>query len=138
MIPLWTTTAFPSNARGAPATKTGILSASASMLLYGAAAPFGDDCIAAMGIAVRSLTIGALPITSFFMGSQAVLGFGCSRPQSSAVDNVALSVLYSAAVVSFTRPLVRLFSDSGNVPEIAVSTCIVFHFFLSSLVLRVS
>ncbi|WGD56907.1 hypothetical protein QA641_36605 [Bradyrhizobium sp. CB1650] len=65
MIPLWTTATFPSYAVGAPATKTGILSASASMLLYGAAVPFGDDCIAAMGIAVRSLAIGALPITGF-------------------------------------------------------------------------
>lgn len=61
---------------GAPATMTGILSAIASMLLYGAAAPFGDESIAAMGIAVRLLTIGALPITGFCMGSQAVLGFG--------------------------------------------------------------
>lgn len=121
---------------GAPATMTGILSAIASMLLYGAAAPFGDDCIAAMGIAVRLLTIGALPVTGFCMGSQAVLGFGWGAHDLPRVwkaaklmlsMSVALSVAYSAAVVSFARPLVKLFSDSENVTEIAVLTCIVFH-----------
>ncbi|WP_346657373.1 MATE family efflux transporter [Bradyrhizobium monzae] len=123
---------------GAPATLTGILSAIASMLLYGAAAPFGDDCIAAMGIAVRLLTIGALPVTGFCMGSQAVLGFGWGARDLPRVwkaaklmlsMTVALSVAYSAAVVSFARPLVKLFSDNENVTEIAVLTCIVFHLF---------
>lgn len=123
---------------GTPATMTGILSAIASMLLYGAAAPFGDDCIAAMGIAVRLLTIGALPVTGFCMGSQAVLGFGWGAHDLPRVwkaaklmlsMTVALSVAYSAAVVSFSRPLVKLFTDSENVTEIAVSTCIVFHLF---------
>lgn len=123
---------------GAPATMTGILSAIASMLLYGAAAPFGDDCIAAMGIAVRLLTIGALPVTGFCMGSQAVLGFGWGARDLPRVwkaaklmlsMTVALSVAYSAAVVSFARPLVKLFSDSENVTGIAVLTCIVFHLF---------
>ncbi|MHC4044745.1 MATE family efflux transporter [Bradyrhizobium xenonodulans] len=123
---------------GAPATMTGILSATASMLLYGAAAPFGDDCIAAMGIAVRLLTIGALPVTGFCMGSQAVLGFGWGARDLPRVwkaaklmlsITVALSVAYSAAVVSFARPLVKLFSDNENVTEIAVLSCIVFHLF---------
>lgn len=123
---------------GAPATMTGILSAIASMLLYGAAAPFGDDCIAAIGIAVRLLTIGALPITGICMGSQAVLGFGWGARDLPRVlkaaklmlsMSVALSVAYSAAVVSFTRPLVKLFSDSENITEIGVSACIVFHLF---------
>ncbi|WP_426411907.1 MATE family efflux transporter [Bradyrhizobium ganzhouense] len=123
---------------GAPATMTGILSAIASMLLYGAAAPFGDDCIAAMGIAVRLLTIGALPVTGFCMGSQAVLGFGWGAHDLPRVwktaklmlsMTVALSVAYSAAVVSFAQPLVKLFSDNENVTKIAVLTCIVFHLF---------
>ncbi|KRR02275.1 MATE family efflux transporter [Bradyrhizobium jicamae] len=123
---------------GAPATMTSILSAIAFMLLYGAAAPFGDDSIAAVGIAVRLLTIGALPITGFCIGSQAILGFGWGSRDFARVlktakfilsMTVALSVAYSAAVVIFARPLVRLFSDSEKVTEIAVSTCIVFHLF---------
>ncbi|MGY3622405.1 MATE family efflux transporter [Bradyrhizobium sp. USDA 10063] len=123
---------------GAPATMTSILSAIAVMLLYGAAAPFGDESIAAVGIAVRILTIGALPITGFCIGSQAVLGFGWGARDFARVlkaakfmlsMTVALSVAYSAAVVIFARPLVRLFSDSDKVTEIAVSTCIVFHLF---------
>ncbi|WP_051334969.1 MATE family efflux transporter [Bradyrhizobium sp. Ai1a-2] len=123
---------------GAPATMTSILSAVAFMLLYGAAAPFGDDSIAAVGIAVRLLTIGALPITGFCIGSQALLGFGWGSRDFARVlravkfilsMTVALSVAYSVAVVIFARPLVRLFSDSEKVTEIAVSTCIVFHLF---------
>ncbi|MCA6112192.1 MATE family efflux transporter [Bradyrhizobium cenepequi] len=123
---------------GAPATMTSILSAIASMLLYGAAAPFGDDSIAAVGIAVRFLTIGALPVTGLCIGSQAILGFGWGAGDFARVlkaakfilsMTVALSVAYSAAVVIFARPLVGLFSDSEKVTEIAVSTCIVFHFF---------
>lgn len=123
---------------GAPATMSSILAAIAFMLLYRAAAPFGDDFIAAVGIAVRLLTIGALPITGFCLGSQAVLGFGWGSRDFARVlktakfilsMTVALSVAYSAAVVIFARPLVRLFSDSEKVTEIAVSTCIVFHLF---------
>ncbi|WP_377828054.1 MATE family efflux transporter [Bradyrhizobium lupini] len=123
---------------GAPAAMTGVLSAIAIMLLYGAAAPFGDESIAAVGIAVRILTIGALPITGFCIGAQAVLGFGWGARDFARIlktakfmllMTVSLSVTYSAAVVVFARPLVRLFSDSDKVTEIAVSTCIVFHLF---------
>ncbi|WGD51171.1 MATE family efflux transporter [Bradyrhizobium sp. CB1650] len=123
---------------GAPATATSILSALAGMFLYGAAARFGDEFVAAVGIAVRILTIGALPITGFCIGSQAVLGFGWGARDLARVlrvakfmlsITVALSFAYSAAVMLFVRPLVRLFSDSDNVTEIAVSTCIIFHLF---------
>lgn len=123
---------------GAPATATSILAALAGMFLYGAAARFGDDFIAAVGIAVRILTIGALPVTGFCIGSQAVLGFGWGARDFARVMKVAkfmvsitvaLSVAYSAAVIVFVRPLVRLFSDSDKVTDIAVSACIVFHLF---------
>lgn len=123
---------------GAPATMTSILSAIAVMLLYGAAAPFGEESIAAVGIAVRLLTIGALLISGFCVGSQAILGFGWGARDFSRVlraakvmlsMTVALSVTYSAAVMIFARPLVRLFSDSDSVREIAVSACTVFHLF---------
>ncbi|MCS3764677.1 MULTISPECIES: MATE family efflux transporter [Bradyrhizobium] len=123
---------------GAPATMTSILSALAVMLLYGAAAPFGDDSIAAVGIAVRILMVGALPITGFCIGAQAILGFGWGARDYAHIlraakfmlfVTIAFSVLYSAAVVIFARPLVSLFSDNEYVTEIAVSTCIVFHLF---------
>lgn len=123
---------------GAPATTTSILAALAGMFLYGAAARFGDDFIAAVGIAVRILTIGALPITGFCIGSQAVLGVGWGARDFARVMKVAkfmlfitvaLSFAYSAAVMLFVWPLVRLFSDSDKVTEIAVSSCIVFHLF---------
>ncbi|WP_235939763.1 MULTISPECIES: MATE family efflux transporter [Bradyrhizobium] len=45
---------------GGRAGDNSILSALAVMLLYGAAAPFGDVSIAAVGIAVRILMVGAL------------------------------------------------------------------------------
>ncbi|MCP3397136.1 MATE family efflux transporter [Bradyrhizobium sp. CCGB01] len=123
---------------GVPATMTSILSAVADMLLYGAAAPFGDEAIAAVGIVMRILTIGSLPIIGFCIGSQAVLGFGWGARDFAHVlktakfmlsITLALSVAYSAVVVSFARPLVGLFSDSEKVTEIAISTCIVFHLF---------
>ncbi|WP_368508778.1 MATE family efflux transporter [Bradyrhizobium lupini] len=123
---------------GAPATMTSILSALAVMLLYGAAAPFGDDSIAAVGIAVRILMVGALPITGFCIGAQAILGFGWGARDYAHIlraakfmlfVTIAFSVLYSAAVVIFARPLVSLFSDNEYVTELAVSTCIVFHLF---------
>ncbi|WP_439373405.1 MATE family efflux transporter [Bradyrhizobium sp. DASA03120] len=123
---------------GAPASVTSILSAIAVMLMNRAAAPFGDESIAAVGIAVRILTIGALPITGFCIGSQAILGFGWGARNFARVlkaakfmlcITVAFSIAYSAAVVIFARPLVRLFSDSDKITEIAVSTCIIFHLF---------
>ncbi|MGY0569661.1 MATE family efflux transporter [Bradyrhizobium sp. RDM12] len=117
---------------------TSILSALAVMLLYGAAAPFGDDSIAAVGIAVRILMVGALPITGFCIGAQAILGFGWGARDYAHIlkaakfmlfVTIAFSGVYSAAVVIFARPLVSLFSENENVTEIAVSTCIVFHLF---------
>ncbi|WP_245334274.1 MATE family efflux transporter, partial [Bradyrhizobium guangdongense] len=91
------------------------------------------------------LTIGALPVTGFCIGSQAILGFGWGAPDFARVlkaaklmlsMTVALSVAYSAAVVIFARPLVRLFSDSENVTKVAVSTCIVFHLFFGLFVIQ--
>ncbi|MBH5396298.1 MATE family efflux transporter [Bradyrhizobium sp. CNPSo 4010] len=123
---------------GAPATTTSVLSALAGMFLYGAAARFGDEFIAAVGIAVRILNIGALPITGLCIGCQAVLGFGWGARDLARVVKVAkfmlsitvaLSFAYSATVMVFVRPLVRLFSDSDKVTEIAVWSCIVFHLF---------
>ncbi|WP_029084909.1 MATE family efflux transporter [Bradyrhizobium sp. th.b2] len=123
---------------GAPATMTGIVSAVYLMLMYRAAAPFGGESIAAVGIAMRLLTIGALPIAGFCIGSHAVLGFSWGARDFARVlkaakfmlsMTVAFSIAYSAAIVIFARPLVRQFSDSDNITEIAVSTCIVFHLF---------
>lgn len=123
---------------GAPAATTSILSALAGMFLYGAAARFGDEFIAAVGLAVRILTIGALPIAGFCIGSQAVLGFGWGARDFARTlkvakfivsITVALSFAYSAAVMAFVRPLVGLFSHSDKVTEIAIPTCIVFHLF---------
>nr|WP_245181603.1 MATE family efflux transporter [Sinorhizobium mexicanum] len=126
------------SAIGAPATVTGMLSAVAFVLLYRAAAPFGDDSIAAVGIAARLLTIGTLPIMGLCIGSQAVLGFSWgardfARARKAAKFMlsvaVAFSATFSAVVVIFARPIVRLLSDSEDVAEIAVSTCIMFHLF---------
>ncbi|WP_331375746.1 MATE family efflux transporter [Sinorhizobium chiapasense] len=123
---------------GAPATVTGILSAIASLLLNRAAAPFGDHSVAAVGIAVRLLTIGALPIMGLCIGSQSVLGFSWGAQDFARVQKaakfmlsvaVAFSATFSAVVVIFARPIVRLLSDSEGVAEIAVSTCIMFHLF---------
>ncbi|AVA24294.1 MATE family efflux transporter [Rhizobium sp. NXC24] len=123
---------------GAPATITGILSAVAFVLLNRAAAQFGDNSVAAVGIAARLLTIGALPITGLCIGSQAVLGFSWGAQDFARVQRaakfmlsiaVAFSASFSAVVVIFARPIVRLFSDSEDMTEIAVSTCIMFHLF---------
>ncbi|MFC0804456.1 MATE family efflux transporter [Ensifer sp. P24N7] len=123
---------------GAPATITGILSAVASLLLNRAAAPFGDHSVAAVGIAVRLLTIGTLPIMGLCIGSQAVLGFSWGAQDFARVQKAAkfmlsvavgFSATFSAVVVTFARPIVRLLSDSEDVAEIAVSTCIMFHLF---------
>ncbi|WP_018240325.1 MATE family efflux transporter [Ensifer sp. BR816] len=123
---------------GAPATITGILSALAFMLLNRAAAPFGDNYIAAVGIAARLLTIGTLPIMGLCIGSQAVLGFSWGAQDFARVQKAAkfmlsiavgFSASFSAVVVVFARPIVRLLSDSEEVTEIAVSTCIMFHLF---------
>ncbi|WP_312033089.1 MATE family efflux transporter [Ensifer sesbaniae] len=123
---------------GAPATITGILSAASFMLLYRAAATFGDNSIAAVGIAARLLTIGTLPVVGFCIGSQAVLGFSWGAQDFARVQKAAsfmlstvcaFSVSFSTVVVIFARPIVCLFSDSEDVTQIAVSTCIMFHLF---------
>ncbi len=123
---------------GAPVTINGILTAASFMLLYRAAATFGDNSVAAVGIAARLLTIGTFPIVGFCIGSQAVLGFSWGAQDFARVRKAAsfmlstvcaYSVIFSAVVVIFARPIVHLFSDSEDVAEIAVSTCTMFHLF---------
>ncbi|TCN27635.1 MATE family efflux transporter [Sinorhizobium americanum] len=123
---------------GAPATFTGILSAASFVLLNRAAAPFGDNSIAAVGIAARLITIGALPIMGLCIGSQAVLGFSWGAQDFARVQRAAkfmlsvavgFSASFSAVVVVFARPIVQLLSDSEAVTEIGVPTCIMFHLF---------
>ncbi|WP_288142273.1 MATE family efflux transporter [Mesorhizobium sp.] len=60
---------------GAPATIISILFAVAFMLVVPGCRTIRDDSVAVVGIAVRLLTIGALPIIGFCIGFQAVLGF---------------------------------------------------------------
>jgi putative MATE family efflux protein len=123
---------------GASGMLANILSAIAFMLLYRVAAPFGDDAIAAVGIAVRLLTIGALPVLGFCIGSQAVLGFNWGAGNWGRVLEAArfmlivaltYSIAFSLAMITFARPVVGLFNDSEAVTAVAASTCVMFHLF---------
>ncbi len=68
----------PVLAVGVPATFRGLIAALSLAAIYGAASPNGsDEVLAGVGIALRLVALGTLPIIGFCLGAQPVLSFAC-------------------------------------------------------------
>lgn len=122
---------------GLPTTLTSMLSSISFAVLFTHAGYYrGDAGIAGVGIALRVLTLGMLPVVGLSLGGQAVLSFawGARNPSRLlAASNLlllltsAFSVAYGLAAVLLRYPIAAIFTDDVEIARIAALTIIVTH-----------
>ncbi|MBZ3694664.1 MATE family efflux transporter [Phyllobacterium calauticae] len=122
---------------GLPTTLTSMLSSISFAVLFTYAGFYrGDSGIAGVGIALRVLTLGMLPIVGLSLGGQAVLSFawGAGKtPRLLAASNLllmltsAFSVAYGLGAVLLRYPIAAIFTDDLEIARIAALTIIVTH-----------
>ncbi len=122
---------------GVPATLTTALSAVAFTMVYRAAGAYGgDSAIAGVGIALRILTFGELPLVGFCIGAQAVLSYawGAKAPlrvlsatRFMLTATTAFAVAYALAILAFPRAIVGLFTVDPAVLRMGVEAVVAFH-----------
>ncbi|MFO1072540.1 MAG: MATE family efflux transporter [Geminicoccaceae bacterium] len=115
---------------GVPAMLSGMLTALALALVYRAAAGHGGEAaLAGIGIALRLLTLGLLPLAGFCLGAQAVLSHGhgagthgrvlrATRLMLLATSGCALA--YALAMLLLAQPIVGLLTDDPAARAIGV------------------
>ncbi|UXN66716.1 MATE family efflux transporter (plasmid) [Phyllobacterium sp. A18/5-2] len=122
---------------GLPTMLTSMLSSISFAVLFSVAGFYrGDSGIAGVGIAMRVLTLGMLPIIGLSLGGQAVLSFawGANNPArllgaSSTLLKLTsgFAVLYGSAAVLLRYPIATIFTDDAEIAKIAALTIIVAH-----------
>ncbi|WP_040577546.1 MATE family efflux transporter [Methylopila sp. M107] len=127
----------PVVAVGLPAAAASALTGAAFAVLYRSAAEHGGEAgLAAVGIALRVLTLGTLPVIGFALGAQAALGFAWGagdRPRVVAATRFMLAAstgfatLYGLAVVAFARPIASLFTSDAATIELAAVALVAAH-----------
>jgi putative MATE family efflux protein len=122
---------------GLPTTLTSMLSSISFAVLFSFAGLYrGDSGIAGVGIAMRVLTMGMLPIIGLSLGGQAVLSFGwgaryptrllaASRTLLKLTSGFA--VFYGLGAVLLRYPIATIFTDDAEIAGIAELTIVVTH-----------
>ncbi|SON56672.1 Multidrug export protein MepA [Hartmannibacter diazotrophicus] len=127
----------PVIAIGLPVTLSSFLTAAAFALAYKAAAETaGDAGVAAIGIALRLVILGTLPIVGFALGGQPVLGYAFGNGAQARLREatyfmvVAASLfcmVYGFGVAAFARPLAGIFTDDPEVLVLGASAIVAIH-----------
>ncbi|PSH68207.1 MATE family efflux transporter [Phyllobacterium brassicacearum] len=122
---------------GLPTTLTSMLSSISFAVLFTFAGFYrGDSGIAGVGIAMRVLILGMLPIVGLSLGGQAVLSFawGAKNPTRLLTASATLlkltsgfAVLYGFGAVLLRYPVAAIFTNDGEIAEIAALTIVVTH-----------
>ena len=123
---------------GLPVTLTSMLSSISFALLFTFAGFYrGDDGIAGVGIAMRVLTLGMLPIVGLSLGGQAVLSFawGANNPQRgcSAASGTLLvltsmfAFIYGLGAILLRYPVAAIFTNDVEIANIAAQTLVLTH-----------
>lgn len=137
---------WPVAAIGGPAALASMLTGAAFAILYFSAGRYGGEAaVAAVGVALRVMTFGDLPVIGFALGAQAVLSYAWGagdRPRMieaarfMACAASGFSVLYAAAAIIFARPIAGLFVSDPAVQTFAVEALIAAHIFFPFVGLR--
>jgi len=118
----------PVAAIGLPAAAATLLTAASLGLMMQLAGRHGAEAVAALGIALRLLTAGMLPMAGFCLGAQAVIGFGWGagdRRRTRRAGRMlfalatAFSAGYAACVVVWSGPIVGLFTSDPATAALA-------------------
>jgi len=121
---------------GASVTLSHGVTAVAFVLIYRSAGAYGEQAVAAIGVALRLLTGGTLPIVGFCLGAQPVLGFGWGRRDYERTLRVlwrlllivgVFGIVYASVMIIFAPAIMALFTDDREVAEIGVRACQAFH-----------
>ncbi|MBK1698232.1 MATE family efflux transporter [Rhodovibrio salinarum] len=114
---------------GGPAAASTMLTAFSFAVMYRIASDFGTESVAGLGIALRVLTIGMLPLAGFCLGAQTVVGHSWgggdgARTRHAVRTCLAMAVAYSAAyslgVVLFASQTAGLFTHAAAAQAYAV------------------
>lgn len=97
-------------------------------LISKSASGYGDEAVAAMGIALRILTIGTNVVFGFLKGFQPMAGFNYGAKnyerlkeaiRSSMKCTTSFCILWTVLIFIFANPIVSLFSKDAQVIQIA-------------------
>lgn len=127
----------PVLAVGAPTTLTSLATAGAiAAMLAVAGTHHGEDGVAGVGIALRLLAVGALPVIGISLGAQSILSFAWGRGDISRVLSTArlLSAVTSAVggaygltAIIFSEHLASFFTEDASVVSIAGQAIVATH-----------
>jgi len=122
---------------GLPTTLTSMLSSISFAALFTFAGFYrGDSGIAGVGIAMRVLTLGMLPIIGLSLGGQAVLSFawGAKNPVRLVAASGTLlkltsgfAIIYGLGAVLLRYPIAAIFTSDAEIADIAALTLVVTH-----------
>lgn len=106
-----------------------LLQALSMSLISNAASNYGDEAVAAMGIVLRIVTIGANVVIGYMKGFQPMVGFNYGAKNYSRLQEAIKScmkwttgfgIVFTVVMFLFASPLLTLFSDDSQVLSIAV------------------
>ena len=98
-------------------------------LISNAASNYGDEAVAAMGIVLRIVTIGANVVIGYMKGFQPMIGFNYGAKNYSRLQEAIKScmkwttgfgIVFTVVMFLLASPLLTLFSDDSQVLSIAV------------------
>lgn len=98
-------------------------------LISNSASNYGDEAVAAMGIVLRVVTIGANVVIGYMKGFQPMVGFNYGAKNYSRLQEAIKScmkwttgfgIIFAVVMCLFAAPLLALFSDDTQVLAIAV------------------
>ncbi|MBX4898654.1 MATE family efflux transporter [Rhizobium bangladeshense] len=128
----------PVLAVGAPTTLTSLATAGAIAAILSVAGTYhSEDGIAGVGIALRLLGVGALPVIGISLGAQSILSFAWGRGD---IDRVLLAArllcavtsavggVYGLTAILFSEHLASFFTDDASVVSIAGQAIFATHF----------
>ncbi|HWT60918.1 MAG TPA: MATE family efflux transporter [Rhizobium sp.] len=127
----------PVLAIGAPATLTSLTTAGAIAILVSLAGAYhGEAGIAGIGIALRLLAVGTLPVIGISLGAQSILSFAWGSGDMARVLSAtriltavtsAVSGVYGLIALVFSQELASFFTDDAAVIGIAGQAIIATH-----------
>ncbi|OHV18737.1 MATE family efflux transporter [Rhizobium sp. RMa-01] len=127
----------PVLAVGAPTTLTSLTTAGAIAIMVSLAATYhGEAGIAGIGIALRLLAVGTLPVIGISLGAQSILSFAWGRGDMARVLSAtriltavtsAVSGAYGLMALAFSEHLASFFTDDEAVIGIAGQAIIATH-----------
>lgn len=131
---------------GVPVMLSTMLTAAALALVYVSAGRHGGDpAIAGIGIALRLLTMGLLPLAGFCLGAQPVLGYAHGAGDRRRVLRSLRFMLklacgftlgYALLILLMPGAIARLFTDEAEVAALAARALVAYHLCFALAVLQ--